>query len=240
MALGVSSLIGSHRRVGYEAVANEYYNTLAHPTCSSLREASAIALSPWILGAEASNVIEVGGGKSIVADLITAEKSYATLTISDASESMLDHSRNLTGAALVVAQADALPFDDASFDMLVASLGDPYNGPPFWAEARRVIRSGGYVLFTTPSFEWISCYRGSLGLPNHEAEFVTRSGDVVSLPSRVIPIDEQLQEIHAAGLNGVEIREVSLSELHEPVAAKLRILDGSTNSILTGFRVRVP
>lgn len=74
----------------------------------------------------------------------------------DISPERVQRAREVTGSDSVhVGSATALPFEDARFDVVCAldvveHLDDPGR---FLAEARRVLRSGGVLLFSTPNTE---------------------------------------------------------------------------------------
>ncbi len=61
-----------------------------------------------------------------------------------------------TGAEVVAAQAQALPFDNGSFDAVVLSevLEHLPDAAPALAEAARVLRPGGLVLITVPNADY--------------------------------------------------------------------------------------
>lgn len=232
-------LAESRNRVGYSAVAAEYYDASKHSTCFSLRAASGIVLQPWIVDGCPTKILEVGAGRSIVAEIAQKSALDVAVTITDASAEMLEHSRSFASVQVCLAQADAdsLPYETSSFDMLVASLGDPYNALSFWTEAHRVVRRGGLVLYTTPSFEWVSCYRLFAKKPIDSAEFEISDGSVLHLPSRVLPIAAQIDEMESVGFSGITLRHVALSDLSSPIATKLQVLRSSMSSVLTGFRL---
>jgi SAM-dependent methyltransferase len=98
------------------------------------------ALSP-------ENVLEVAAGTGVVTRAL-ARETDAAITATDLNQPMLDHAASIgTGRDVTWRQADALalPFGDASFDVVVCQFGvmffpDRARG---YAEMRRVLRPGG-------------------------------------------------------------------------------------------------
>jgi SAM-dependent methyltransferase len=192
------------RRGTYTDLAPEYYDAVRHPTCANFREASYRLLDQWLASfvRPDTKVLEVGAGASVVADWLSeSERTVGRFVATDSSPDMLAYSRTCVLATYyVVCDAQQLSLPSESFDVVVSSLGDPYNTPLFWGEAARVLRVGGHVLFTTPSFDWALKFRGA----THAAEFVTSDGSEILVPSYVVPDHEQSQMIQAAGLVLVE------------------------------------
>jgi SAM-dependent methyltransferase len=99
------------------------------------------------------DVLELGCGAAQFGLALTA--LGARVVGLDASERQLEHARRNVAAAglgmeLVHGSAEALPFDDARFDLVVADHGanrfaDPYLWVP---ECARVLRAGGLLAFS--------------------------------------------------------------------------------------------
>ncbi len=211
------------RRGTYTDLASEYYDAARHPTCANFREASCVLLATWLPGfaRPGSKVLEVGAGASIVADwLAKGGRTVARFVATDLSPDMLAYSHGSIDAIdYVICDAQQLSFISESFDIVVSSLGDPYNTPSFWREAARVLRVGGHVLFTSPSFEWALKFRGGADT----AEFVTSDGGEILVPSYVKPDDEQSRMIEANGFILVDIRTVEDTALRAtPRSPRLR------------------
>ena len=122
-----------------------------------------------------------------------------------------------------------MPVQRSSFDVVVSSLGDPYNCHDFWGEASRVLRPRGRVFFTVPSHTWAEQFR-SAGPEAYAAEFVTKDGRVVWVPSFVYSPTEQRRMVETHGLRIVEHATVSTADLVSPrLSPKLRpgsVVDG--------------
>jgi SAM-dependent methyltransferase len=207
--------IQRYRRGTYSDVALEYYNAGLHPTCANFREASQYFLAPWFvkLIQIRSRVLETGAGHSIVSDwLHDSGKRVSIFVASDVSLRMLSNSPRFgSGSVYCLCDAKQLPFANNSFDVIVSSLGDPYNSAEFWRETARVLSPGGHVAFTTPSFEWAQQYRNGIDF----AEFVMNDGEVVTVPSRIEEQREQERLIECAGLSVVSKRHIFEYEIQK-------------------------
>jgi ubiquinone/menaquinone biosynthesis C-methylase UbiE len=108
----------------------------------------AAALSP-------SAVLETAAGTGVVTRVLAPKLSPgATYTVTDLNQPMLDYaaSQQPPDARITWRQADALalPFDDATFDLVCCQFGamffpDRISG---YREARRVLKPGGHFLFS--------------------------------------------------------------------------------------------
>jgi ubiquinone/menaquinone biosynthesis C-methylase UbiE len=223
--------------VGYDAVAAEYYDPIRHPTCANFRRGSERILSRWLEGPD-TRILEIGCGRSLVAEILLAKgTSLTNLTLVDSSVAMLNYSAVFAraGATLVNCDAEQLAILDQSADVVVASLGDPFNTPPFWTHVQRIMRRGGRVLFTTPSFEWSSGFRFEMSQPADLAEFVTRDGSSVFVPSFVYSEREQVEVLARAGLTVRAVDHATIADLGiVHLSPKLRAQrDGG--AIVTGY-----
>ncbi len=223
----------------YEEIAAEYYDPNRHPTAANFRAASRLVLEKLIpsLVTLSSAVVEVGCGSSLLMEVLTsASISVGTVTLVDSSPTMLAYSERWRrqGVRLLVADAEDLPLVDACADMVVSVLGDPYNTPRFWAEASRILRADGHVLYTTPSHAWSVAYRGGSG----SAVFDRLEGDDLELPSIVLSPDAQRHVIEASGLRLERQEDVALRDLADPISPKLRVLTSSAAPVVTAYLAR--
>src|ERR1700728_1900836 len=191
---------GSALHEAYEDVAAEYYDPERHPTCANFREASHALLLPWFnrILTSTTEVLETGAGQSLVLEVLSEQRrTVGRLVVTDSSAEMLKYS-DLLAAPLELAICDAqeLPWRAASFDVVVSSLGDPYNTQRFWHEVGRVLRPGGYALFSTPSFTWSAKFREGAQI----AEFLRSDGRMIAVPSFVASGREQRDMFENSGL----------------------------------------
>jgi SAM-dependent methyltransferase len=225
----------SENRVGsYSEVAAEYYDSALHPTCANFREGSLQLIGGWLekLATPLSTILETGAGNSVVGELLQHQgRSVRQFVATDSSSAMLSYTR-MAGCCLPLAVCDAkqLPFASDRFDLVVSSLGDPYNTSEFWQEARRVLRPGGYILFTSPAADWAERFRSGI----RRAEFTTADGRVVSVPSYVEPDDAEKRLIESCQLDLVEAQTFDDSQLRRTARSrKLR-----AGVVVTGYLVQ--
>lgn len=223
----------------YGAVAQEYYDPRLHPTCYNFNRLSRIFISKHLLPQGAHRrILEVGAGESSAAPLLEAAgHSLSALTLSDSSQEMLAHSARWheKGAGLVVGDAEHLRSWAPPTECVVASLGDPYNTMCFWEQLGSLLPPGGAVIFTLPSYEWAGRFRRADQASQHTAEFVTRSGQVLSMPSYIPPLAGQVEIIENAGLIVVDFEAMGRAALgSDAISPKLL---GSTpeDSLVWGF-----
>jgi SAM-dependent methyltransferase len=224
----------------YELLAAEYYDAVRHPTCANFREASRQLLTSWFARFPQQEMVlcEVGAGKSLLAEILAPRlRSMGRVFLVDASPSMLafSHEWLARGASLVLADAVCMPMRSASIDIFVACLGDPYNTESFWSEVQRLLRPGGLVFFTTPSYEWASGFRTRPGDEIHLADFELSDGRVVSVPSYILPIDRQLALMKRHGLNIDNVVERRLSDLSGAIISPKLLHYGQSLSVVTGY-----
>lgn len=226
----------------YDDIAAEYYDAVRHPTCANFFELSAAFLVPRIqkYAPAAKAILEVGTGRSIVAPIVAADKlPLSHVTLLDQSPRMLEHSRDWgeRGAKLLVADATSTGLPRTSFELIVSSLGDPYNDANFWQEVSRLLNSGGVCLFTTPAWEWSETFRGE----SHRrvAEFVLANGAKALVRSDIPSVATQSEMIGGVGLYLDEIQELTAAHLSGPLSSKL-LIEGKTSPLplVRGFAVK--
>jgi ubiquinone/menaquinone biosynthesis C-methylase UbiE len=101
-------------------------------------------LAPMIAALDATGAptraLDVGTGTGAVARLIGERWPAAEVTGVDVSPGMIAEARRLGKERYDVGDASALPYDDASFDLVTLN-----NMIPFFGELARVTAPGGYV-----------------------------------------------------------------------------------------------
>jgi ubiquinone/menaquinone biosynthesis C-methylase UbiE len=101
-------------------------------------------LAPMIAALDATGAptraLDVGTGTGAVARLIGERWPAAEVTGVDVSPGMIAEARRLGKERYDVGDASALPYDDASFDLVTLN-----NMIPFFDELARVTAPGGYV-----------------------------------------------------------------------------------------------
>jgi SAM-dependent methyltransferase len=99
------------------------------------------------------DVLETAAGTGIVTQALLAALPAASVTATDLNQAMLDVARHRDPDGRVrwqQADAQALPFADGDFDLVVCSFGVMFMPDKLTAyrEARRVLRPGGRFVFT--------------------------------------------------------------------------------------------
>lgn len=203
----------------YESIASEYYDAALHPTCANFREASLYLLNEFFKAEPVANgcICEVGAGKSSLLEILPAYRLRTKkVLITDASPSMLDHSRVLPNASLCdieLSDAYNIPLPSNSVAILVSSLGDSYNVWHFWNEVQRLLSPGGHVVYTTPTYDWAHLFR-----PEHSSMYAEFDNTKhLSIPSWIYPEDTQIRIIQAHQLSVKTVSHFHLSQLQSRV-----------------------
>jgi len=103
-------------------------------------------------------ILEVGGGRSGLAKMLYP-RSHVTTVDSDPDHAQSAANRG-PDVEFVLGDATALPFADGAFDAvtLLDVLEHIPDDAAAAAEARRVVRPGGWVLVSSPNLRWRSPY----------------------------------------------------------------------------------
>jgi ubiquinone/menaquinone biosynthesis C-methylase UbiE len=99
-------------------------------------------------------VLEIAAGTGVVTRALAPQLPLgACYVVTDLNQPMLDHaaSRQTPDSRITWRQADAmaLPFEDAAFDLVCCQFGAMFfpDRPAAYREARRVLKPGGHFLF---------------------------------------------------------------------------------------------
>ena len=101
-----------------------------------------------------TQVLEIAAGTGVLTRALAARLAESvSITATDLNQAMLDRAASVgTSRPVEWRQAKALdlPFDDESFDAVVCEFGVMFfpDKPKAFAEARRVLRGGGVLLFS--------------------------------------------------------------------------------------------
>jgi SAM-dependent methyltransferase len=225
----------------YCVLADEYYDQTRHPTCANFRYASAILLRRWLprLLKRVKRACEVGAGGSILAEVLMEMgrcDALRHLVITDASARMLAHSLRWAeyGAVLECAEASDLPHADGWFDLVVAAAGDPYNDSRTWKEISRVLRRGGFCIFTTPAYQWSVKFRRLTSGDMNSAEFELRSGARISVPSFIYPRERQEYDMRKAGLYTLKYEIIEVGDI-EGQRISPKLLLNAHSAVMEGY-----
>jgi SAM-dependent methyltransferase len=232
--------------VGYETLSSEYYDSARHPTCADFRYASLQLISGYLSLARfgaSPRVLEVGAGRSVFVDLsVKFPHLLQRLVATDKSQGMIRHTVvGSTGADLACANAEQLPFGDGAFDLVIASLGDPYNTEAFWREMSRVLTTGGRCIFTTPAASWSDRYRDEQQSGDHNvAVFETREGATVGVPSFVLSPVDQMAFVEGLGLTATDVWTFTRDMFPEgaPMSPKIARFTLDATPVITQYVVR--
>ena len=115
-------------------------------------EPYAIDLATRCASARPHDVLELAAGTGAVTRHLASTLTEASITATDLNQAMLDHAAAVgTARPVTWRQADAmdLPFDHTTFDVVVCQFGVMFfpDRATAFAEARRVLRPGGTLLF---------------------------------------------------------------------------------------------
>jgi ubiquinone/menaquinone biosynthesis C-methylase UbiE len=130
----------------------KFYDTLMVPL---IFEAYAVDLAGRVAAASPGAVLETAAGSGVVTRALAPKLAAdARYVVTDLNQPMLDYAASRQGADRRIEwrQADALdlPFADATFDVVCCQFGAMFfpDRTAGYAEARRVLRSGGRFVFS--------------------------------------------------------------------------------------------
>ena len=237
--------IKKNKIVSYSYIATEYYDEVSHPTCANFRIASKLIISGFLQSLDIKNLIhilELGAGKSVVAEILEESGiNFDSVIISDNDGIMLNYSKNNFDNdkyTYRLLDAENIDLPSTSCDLIVSSLGDPYNSDKFWDEVYRVLKPGGICLYTTPSYDWSSDFRIN-DSASHFAEFQTKTHELVYVPSYIYETQMQVEILKNHNFSVLDLQEISLKQLKSnSISSKLITGKGDELSIVTGYALK--
>jgi SAM-dependent methyltransferase len=165
----------------------------------------------WIAPAQGLSWLDVGCGNGAFTEEIIARYAPAKVTGVDPSEGQLGYARTRPGAKLAtfrVADAQSLPFEDRSFDVVAMALAISFvpNPAKGTAEMARVARPGG----TVATYMWDFSVGGAPVEPIYRA---LRAVGVAppKPPSADVATHDGLRDLWTrAGLQAVEVKHIRI------------------------------
>lgn len=203
----------------YDPVAGEYYDIERHPTSNDFSMASRLLIHDYIRNFPPKGIVcEVGAGFSENIRELALVPSIDNILVTDISERMLSYSRERFKeiAEFLVCDAKNIPVSDKSIDLLISSLGDPYNTPEFWREADRVLTRNGEIFFTTPSWDWAKTFRSQVeGEKPNKALFINKAEEHIYLDSYILDVTRQTSMIEKFDFRVRRVEYFKLSQFGE-------------------------
>jgi SAM-dependent methyltransferase len=217
--------------ITYDHLAEEYYDP-DHQTCRNFDVATAAALPSVRDKVPADGLIlEVGCGRGRCKEFLGVEPNRIVQL--DASQKMLALPNREDCLLKLHGDASSIPFVDAQFAAVIGFLVDPFLGLQFLAEARKVLRPGGLLLFTTPTTDWGHALRGSKEPNASYATFITRDKQSIEVPSNLIPKDRLQAMLWHVGFSDVTISTHPLPQGTKPISSDVE--KAARNKGLTVF-----
>jgi ubiquinone/menaquinone biosynthesis C-methylase UbiE len=179
---------------------------------------------------EPRRILETAAGTGIVTAALAAALPEAEITATDLNQAMLDVAAGaLPGIAFRQADAQALPFADAEFDLVVSQFGVMFfpDRTGAYAEARRVLRPGGAFLFNAWDRLENNPVTAAVGdalaahFPDDPPNFYARIPFGYHDPARIEA------DLRAAGFTEIAIETVALSSRVDARAAATGLCQGT-------------
>lgn len=239
-------MVGANGRAverSYDVVAGEYYDSVLHPTCSNFRSASILLISRFLGSFPApGKTLDLGAGRSVVPEVeLQSSKSLGSIVLFDGSRDMLANNEPafLARCEAIVGEPSKIPMVGEGIDLILSSLGDPYNNQSVWKECARLLTRFGRLIYTTPAYEWMLRYRvEEEGAPEHISRFVDRTGTAHDLPSFVYAPKIQSDLFEQAGFSVEETSVCYADEVPGPLSPKLVSCSKERLPIVRGFLLR--
>jgi malonyl-CoA O-methyltransferase len=167
----------------------------------------------------AGRILDVGAGTGALAARLLARRPALRIALADLATGMCQAALAAApGAAVVRADAEALPFRDGSFHAVVSSSTFQWltRLEPALAEARRTLEPGGTLVFALFAERTLRELRGS---------WLAVAGEAgAGRMHRFFLRDEIVEAVASAGLAPVEVEEEEIVERHADARAVLRAI----------------
>jgi SAM-dependent methyltransferase len=205
------------------ALYDHYLGPLLFAPYAADIAARAAALAP-------ERILETAAGTGIVTAALAAALPEAEITATDLNQAMLDVAAGaLTGIDFRQADAQALPFADAAFDLVVCQFGVMFfpDRIAAFAEARRVLRPGGAFLFNAWDRLERNPVTAAIGdalakrFPDDPPGFYARVPFGYHDPARIAG------DLRAAGFTGIAIETLALTSRVDARAAATGLCQGT-------------
>jgi SAM-dependent methyltransferase len=227
----------------YEALASHYYDATFHPTCAALRAASKSMVVEFLAsGPTPGAIVELGAGKALTPECLSEwQFSGARLVLTDSSPTMLAYSEKYRSDSveLRVCPAHSTGLPSGMADLVISSLGDPYNDSRLWFEVHRLLAPGGIAIFTTPSWEWSTAFRpkGQQSAQN-TSEFASPDGKMVAVPSFILERKDQEKLFRQARLQSIGFSVRCVRDVSQALRApKLGVVSPDT-PFMAGYLIK--
>lgn len=205
---------------GYDVLADEYYDSF-HKTCRNFDFTTVDSLAKHpITIPEGGLVLEVGCGRGRCTEFLSIESRRIVQL--DSSQGMLALADRELCLLQVHADAASVPLFDEQFAALVGLLIDPFIGLNFFSEAYRLLKPGGLFFVTTPTAEWGHPLRDDLIIDRSVAQFLTKSGKTVIVPSTLIPVDQLNEMLSYTGFQNISITPHCLPCDADPISPDIK------------------
>lgn len=195
-------------------------------------EPYALDLSDRVAKHEPARILELAAGTGALTRELVHRVSDVEIVATDLSPAMLDRASRVLkkpDVSFEVADATALPFDDASFDVVVSQFGVMFFPDKIAAfrEAHRVLRDGGALLFSI----WNSIFKNPVSKVIAKA-FKENSGGAPCFLERAVfaycDDGDIKSDLRAAGFAKIDVFTVAKTTKVHSAAAILDALAGGT------------
>jgi SAM-dependent methyltransferase len=162
----------------------------------------------------ASRLLEVAAGTGLLTRALAEALPAARITATDLNEAMVRYaSSRVDGVVWRQADAMALPFDDASFDLVVCQFGVMFfpDKRAAFREVARVLAPGGRFLFNTWDVIERNDFAAALAAGIARAFPEDAPTFLVRIPYGYADIDQVSSDLRAAGLHVDEVTMVTLT-----------------------------